>query len=115
MNHPPLDLNALQSTYGEEGCTEILSLFIKEVSDLLALSAKHVAAQDQNGLARTGHQLKGLSTFIISSEMEDLSRRLEDCASSGDWEGAQTLLDRLNAFYNSVTVFIKSHLSNPGK
>lgn len=115
MSNQPLDIKALTATYGEDGCTEILTLFVKEVGDLLSLSANHISAKDSNGLARTGHQLKGLSTFIMSSEMEDLSRRLEDCAPSGDWDNARTLLDRLYKFYDSVKDFINSDSSNPGE
>ncbi len=105
-----LDVSGLLKIYGREGTSEILTLFLKEMQELLDEGSARLAEENGKALSRVGHQIKGLSAFIICADMEPLSRQLEVSSQEHDWPKAAAAYESLVVLFKSVTVLINELL-----
>ncbi len=75
---------------------EIVDLFLKTASELVAELSDAVAAGNGEALHRIAHRLKGAATAVSGTRVEAVAQRLSELGSNGELGPAVALLPRLD-------------------
>ena len=80
---------ALQRLDGDmELLRELVELFLKEASPMLAAARGALARRDAQALQQTAHSLKGAAGNLAATAVFEAAKRLEFMGREGDWTHA---------------------------
>ena len=103
---PVLDRSALESLEetvgGREALAELAGTFLEDSQRLLAVLRESVGERRAEEAHRHAHTLKSTAASFGASNLSDLCRELEARALTGSFEGAETLVDAIDAEFARV-------------
>ena len=89
---------------------EILNLFVHEAPKKIQLLQSALDGGDAGQVARVAHSLKGSSGNIGANALNDVCRRIDDLARSGELSAVPPLAAALTSEYHRVELAIKQLL-----
>jgi len=105
-----IDLAYLESRFTSEQVLAILRTYITSAeADIQALKTA-VQSQDPDAVAFHAHSLKGSSATLTADKIADLSRSLEEAASSLDWRSAASILEQIEQSFALLESYIRDKL-----
>lgn len=104
---PVLDPSALMTLSDMVGgdpafVAEMIDTFLDETPSLLATMRASLAAGNAVELRRAAHSLKSNSATFGATTLADLCHRLEDLGKAASFDGADVLVERVDAEYQQV-------------
>lgn len=90
-----VDVTGLCKRFGAERTMSLLRLFITESEVRVAELERGIKDRNVPVVTMVAHSLKGVSSMLKATSIENLSRRIETQASCGDWYGVAALMDDL--------------------
>ncbi|MBX9691657.1 MAG: response regulator, partial [Cyanobacteria bacterium] len=110
---PPVELDMLAKTYGEEAREDILQSFVEEMEKILSRVEAKFQDKDENGLSDLFHQIKGMSSSIFAVDLARLARNLELSTREEDidWSHAYDEFTRFLDTYTEARCYIRAECS----
>jgi len=104
----PLDLETLRSRFGgqEEFVERILGKFRKRALQDMEGLREAVAAQDRERIAFVAHSMKGSAANVFAPALREASREMEQLGRSGDLQGAEEGLRRIEEELQHVLAWL---------
>lgn len=102
-----IDIAQLERLYGEDSVSEILSMFLGEAKSLIADIDESLNSNDRTKLAGSAHQLKGVSSAVLTKRLNDLSEQLERNAAQGTTPEIESVCIKLKKEFDCVTNFVE--------
>ena len=114
LNQRALDNVRSLDPDGEGGVlAEVIGIFLGEAPDQLATLRSAVLAQDSGAIRHVAHALKSASHNVGASQLGELCRQLEQLAKAGAADGAQALLQVIEAHFEAVTPLLRAEMKVP--
>ena len=114
LNQRALDNVRALDPDGEGGVlAEVIGIFLGEAPDQLATLRSAVLAQDSGAIRHVAHALKSASHNVGASQLGELCRQLEQLAKAGAADGAQALLQVIEAHFEAVTPLLRAEMKVP--
>jgi HPt (histidine-containing phosphotransfer) domain-containing protein len=92
----------------EELIQEMVGLFLDDAAAQLTTARQVLASQDNAGLGRIAHTLKGSSSYYGAKRLAKPCRELEEQCERGDLSRAETLLSQMDKEFEAVKVVLRA-------
>jgi len=96
----------------EDLAKEILEVFVEDMPRQLAMLSLAVKNTDAKALRLTAHSVSGASGNVGGAEMQELARKLERMAVSGDLSTAAAAVPELSAAFDRARVAMECFLKS---
>ena len=97
---------------GEQFVTEIIGVFLAELSERVQAIGLQMSHGDRAGIAATAHAVKGSSGHFGAMRLMELSREIEDRAKRQQTDGLQTAIDSMVAETQRVRAALEAYRSS---
>jgi PAS domain S-box-containing protein len=114
MLHPPA-LERLVETIGDDRnlLTALIDTFLSDAPRLVEAARRGLEHGQTDEVRRAAHTLKSNGATFGAMSLSELSRQLEALAGSGILEGADELIDRIDAEYERVRITLETVREGP--
>jgi PAS domain S-box-containing protein len=95
-------LRNLRDLGGDDFLGEVIDAFLGDAPELLATLRRSLDGQNNEELRRAAHTLKSNGATLGAEQFAELCRTLEQRAKNGELEGAEELVERIEAEYRPL-------------
>lgn len=101
----PIDFQALQEMYSEDGATKLIELFLLSADKLIEQIEPAIIKQDTKEVRAIAHELRGSALSLGIDKMAVLLLDLENVAKKEDWRNVQDLYKGLRDEFQRVSAY----------
>ncbi len=98
------NIRRLQRDGQPDVLVKIVTLYVEDAPRLIAAVRAAIAGQDSEALRNAAHALKSSSGSVGARRIAELAKSLEDCGRDGRLEGADGLLEEIEALFPEIRV-----------
>ena len=91
---------------------ELIEMFIEDAQEHLSVLKTQIAEGDVEMVRRSAHTLKGSSSNIGATKMQDMSYQMEILAKDAGLAGAADHLEKMNEALEETEAFYKKYLES---
>ncbi|MDZ4834844.1 MAG: Hpt domain-containing protein [Candidatus Melainabacteria bacterium] len=108
IDDAPIDLQMLDTTFGKDGRTDIISTFIEHSALLFNRMNTGFEQHDAEVVIDVAHQIKGMGASIYALELSTHAHELERLAKSEtpDWQLMAESMERLKKAFATLSGYL---------